>query len=40
MTLPVEAYEPEEQPVSWKAWDDLMVETRPGAVSHSSGCAW
>jgi hypothetical protein len=45
-----EAYEPEEQPASWKAWDDLMVETagrglalerlRAVTVPHSSYTRW
>ncbi|MBF6286906.1 DUF6879 family protein [Nocardia cyriacigeorgica] len=45
-----EPYEPEEQPDSWKAWDDLMVETagrgvalerlRVVTVPHSDYTRW
>lgn len=45
-----ETYEPEEQPASWKAWDDLMVETagrgvalerlRVVTVPHSNYTRW
>jgi hypothetical protein len=45
-----ETYEPEEQPASWKAWDDLMTETvergitlerlRVVTVPHSGYTRW
>jgi hypothetical protein len=45
-----ETYDPEEQPASWKAWDDLMVETagrgvalerlRVVTVPHSTYTRW
>lgn len=45
-----ESYEPEEQPASWKAWDDLMTETagrgvalerlRVVTVPHSDYTRW
>ncbi|AHH17100.1 hypothetical protein NONO_c23040 [Nocardia nova SH22a] len=45
-----QTYEPEEQPASWKAWDDLMVETaargvtlerlRVVTVPHSTYTRW
>lgn len=28
-----ETYEPEEQPVSWKAWDDLMLESAERGIA-------